>query len=53
MDVPGWDRMLDGDRGPGLFAQKRFEHGDLAGLYVGVDCGPSVGRQSSPQAGAT
>jgi hypothetical protein len=38
MDVPGWDRKLDGDRGPGLFAQKRLEHGDLAGLYVGVDC---------------
>lgn len=39
MDVPGWDRKLDGDRGPGLFAQKRLEYGDLAGLYVGVDCG--------------
>jgi len=38
-DVPGWDRRLDGDRGPGLFAQKRLEYGQLAGLYIGVDCG--------------
>jgi len=38
-DVPGWDRKLDGDRGPGLFAQKRLEYGQLAGLYIGVDCG--------------